>query len=348
MSPRKIQVAVVGLTDNGKSTFINTLLHGEYTETREEDCTKTVHVLNLKNPTTNTDTNPSNLCPTDPKVTLDKIKKMNKDEICDEANADIPTIVLRKELVKLHHGLSLELHDFPGLDQESQYRDTLTNGNYDTVIVLVDALAAARKETRDKQEELLRFIAGSFDVQDPACPPLIIAINKVDKPSHNGKLRVQNMRQFIEDCFKAGCRTEIFSAVPIDEVSKQPEGTFPIVVTMSAMNAFPLRCAEVATSEKEIMSLGTDEVETLEKELLGSRSNDPAKNIFELVRQNTTDSSRLQTALEDTGFPKMIAAIESALVVPSVKASSFLSNSSRSRRKQFVRLFRMMVPTRRS
>lgn len=75
--------------------------------------------------------------------------------------------------------------------------------------------------------------------------------------------------------------------VSIDGVSKRPEGTFPIVVTMSAMNAFPIRCAEVATSEKEIMALRTDEHETLEKELLGSRSNDSAKNIFELVRQST-------------------------------------------------------------
>lgn len=319
---RKVRIAIVGNRDNGKSTFVNAWLRNEYTEASEEDCTRGIHNFHIS-----TDEDCLSDTASSRKETLEKIMAVNstEDEIDSKEEEDFK-INLSEPLIKLNHGLSLTLSDYPGLNEYPQYKEVLKEGQkFDVMIALVDASVAARPESLEQQQKLLEFIAECIDVHNSDCLPLVIGINKVDDPTDpDVKKRVEKVLKCIEEVFKVESRVDGLEELlkrSGEDTHKHAHGTFPVVVPLSAKGAYRFRMIAGLT-KSEFDRLGEDQIKQLAESGLGLQEvkklskEELADEAFKISRDTGDESYLFGDKLQATGFPVMAAAIESCLNGP--------------------------------
>jgi small GTP-binding protein len=186
----EIKVAVVGPVSAGKSTLINALLVGKYSEVSIRRTTAGVNFFRLKPPEKSEDGIPNSetkrsMIP-DKVVELEDIvlqeitkdnKKLRELENVGEKTFDIEGI----QLCECRKDTKLVIVDIPGIneaDSSSKYRDYVANkwDQFDCVILVMDARHGVNTE---EQIVLLELIKSNLTVKKDL--PVIVLFNKIDE-----------------------------------------------------------------------------------------------------------------------------------------------------------------------
>jgi small GTP-binding protein len=283
----EIKVAVMGPVSAGKSTLINALLVGKYSEVSIRRTTAGVNFFRLTPPEESDDGIPSetkwSMAPDkvdSEGVVLKEISKDNKKlrdlKKVGEKTFDIEGI----QLCECRKDTKLVVVDIPGIneaDSSSKYRDYVANkwDQFDCVILVMDARHGVNTE---EQIVLLEFIKSNLAVKKDL--PVIMLFNKVDELDiHEEKELIEEARAKIASLFNIPGSIDIAQDI-ID--AKNQEGTnkkkniaengtyMPIFLPISARNGYVYRLAPVV-DESRFMELEKELVEALGKEQIGLR-----------------------------------------------------------------------------
>lgn len=205
MTEQKILIPVVGFENAGKSTVINALLQGEYSQASLLVCTKAVYHF----PIDAIDTIESFIFKTVSQINQE-VKAVNA-RVKNKLTSKWFPIKLRTPLCQnMMENTQLEIVDVPGWKESSASQDPGTSecvakdyitSNWNTfglVLVVLD-LTCSNEEARTRNKELLRSLS---DINKGKEIPVLILGNKVDAFEDDGmKEAIEHMRADIDSSF---------------------------------------------------------------------------------------------------------------------------------------------------
>ena len=265
--PAEIRVALLGYVSVGKSTVLNALLQGNYSEVSMRRTTAAINFFRISNannankrrriesdtatPTEATIINVS----TDtkelqsPSATLEAIigdnEELRKSNTIQERTFEVQ---VQEPLCDMRPDTTLVLLDIPGVNEagsSKMYMDYVAQkwDTFDCVVVVMDAVQGVNTE---EQVKLLEFVKDNTEKIRNI--PVIVLGNKVDDPDDKEVAGlVGEVRGKVAQIFDVGCREQalddVIAAAGKGEAARYPAEKSPIFVPLSARNAFLYRTA---------------------------------------------------------------------------------------------------------
>jgi GTPase SAR1 family protein len=284
----EIKVAVMGPVSAGKSTLINAMLVGKYSEVSIQRTTASVNFFRLSPPPLSPPlaSEPSQaswpMVPDKSDAEEDILKEISTDNKALRGLDEVGEKTFEVEGVHLcdtREDTKVVIVDIPGIneaDSSSKYRDYVTNhwDQFDCVILVMDARHGVNTEEQIGLLELVKT-----NLKDKKDLPVIILFNKVDELDHEEENEVlQEARDKISSLFGIKKSRDIAQEI-IDCSSDAPgnlknltkKGKYlPIFLPISARNGYVFRLAPVV-DESRFMELEKDLVEALGREQIGVR-----------------------------------------------------------------------------
>lgn len=331
----EIKIAIIGPVSAGKSTLLNALLVGKYSETALQRTTAGVNFFRLNpSPTTTaslSDTTSGKGNSPPPGWSMIADKHDTEDEILEQISKDNKELREQENVVErtfdiegvslceCRHDTKLVIVDIPGINEaesSSKYRNYVTKQwkTFDCVIVVMDAGNGVNSE---EQVGILEFI--QKNLKEEKSLTVILLFNKVDD------LEFTTMDSILEEA-----RTKVASLFDIppkinlanDIVSKKvvgnelqhlknAEGLFmPIFLPISARNAYIYRLASKVDSTR-FKQLEQKLVEVIGKEQIGLRQWNKltAEQQYDHAFDVISDPEVYQEGLQSSNF----ASLESIL-----------------------------------
>jgi GTPase SAR1 family protein len=283
----EIKVAVMGPVSAGKSTLINAMLVGKYSEVSIRRTTAGVNFFHLSPPPPLSPplaSAPSQaswfMVPDESDAEEDILKEISKDNKALRGLDEVGEKTFEVEGIHLcdtREDTKVVIVDIPGFneaDLSSKYRDYVTNhwDQFDCVILVMDARHGVNTEEQIGLLELVKT-----NLKDKKDLPVIILFNKVDELDHEEEKEVlQEARDKISSVFGISKSRDIAKEI-VDCSSDAPDNLknlsetgkyLPIFLPISARNGYVYRLAPVV-DESRFMELEKDLVEALGREQIG-------------------------------------------------------------------------------
>jgi GTPase SAR1 family protein len=283
----EIKVAVMGPVSAGKSTLINAMLVGKYSEVSIRRTTAGVNFFHLSPPPPLSPplaSAPSQaswfMVPDESDAEEDILKEISKDNKALRGLDEVGEKTFEVEGIHLcdtREDTKVVIVDIPGFneaDLSSKYRDYVTNhwDQFDCVILVMDARHGVNTEEQIGLLELVKT-----NLKDKKDLPVIILFNKVDELDHEEEKEVlQEARDKISSVFGIAKSRDIAKEI-VDCSSDAPDNLknlsetgkyLPIFLPISARNGYVYRLAPVV-DESRFMELEKDLVEALGREQIG-------------------------------------------------------------------------------
>ena len=177
----EIKVALLGYVSAGKTTVLNALLQGKFSEVSMRRTTAGVNFFRVYAPTKSSTLEPDNLRTAEHtlhEITNDNARLRQAKEI-QESTFDI---AIDEPLCEMHKDTKLVLVDIPGLNEagsKDMYRDYVNSkwDTFDCVIVVMDVVQGVNTE---EQVQLLELV--KKNLMNNKNLPVIVLCNKVDDP----------------------------------------------------------------------------------------------------------------------------------------------------------------------
>jgi GTPase Era involved in 16S rRNA processing len=238
----EIKVAILGYVSVGKTTVLNALFQGKFSEVSMRRTTAAINMFRIstrKQDITKEDTAADATCTDgwspdkgEPQTASSTLKEtMADNKILRTANVikeKTFDIQLDEPLCEMRPDTSLVIVDVPGLNEagsSDMYKGYVEQqwDTYDCVVVIMDA---EKGVNTDEQVSLLEFV--KMKQQRSKDIPVIVLCNKVDDPSNEEiAVMVNEVREKVEEVFNVDCRSATLekilnpSSTP-DEASPKP------------------------------------------------------------------------------------------------------------------------------
>lgn len=287
----EIKIAVIGPVSAGKSTLINGLLAGKYSEVSMQRTTAGINYFrlnpvpqengNLTTPNTDTDLQSSTLINQEDEIRLE-ISEDNKRLRGDHDDNDE---VQRKtfdingvELCECRDDTKLVLVDIPGINEagsKSKYHDFIKAewNDFDCAILVLDGRHGVNTE---EQVNMLKFVKSNLRTKRNI--PVLILFNKVDELGFTEKEAIlKEAEQKVASLFNIPSAPDLASEIVENKLGEDlqelinAEGYYmPVFLPFSARDGYVYRLAAKADAERFKM-LEMHLVENLGKQQIGLR-----------------------------------------------------------------------------
>jgi len=323
---RAIDIAVIGNTDNGKSTFVNALLGCVIAEVNENKCTEGIHRLRFcHSDDADGDDGTNDAANND---AAEKIKTINADGKSSMDQETVQTHLIElprscRTIVDMHHNLDLVLSDYPGFDSDMKYRDHFLQQHqkHDMVVLILDTMVANKPESfgpngtqRGLVKDVLEFAKRRGD-GEPV--PILLILNKVDEDCDSDTMkRVETVRKCIQDVL----RGKDGNAGDGDDDDGNDDSNAssilkPFVLPLSAKNALMYR-AMAGRKQADIAKLPDNNTKCFLKDICGNRmvaQMSPEARVAKTFEVSRPDSEEYKTCIGLTGFPKLLDSIQECI-----------------------------------
>jgi signal recognition particle receptor subunit beta len=226
-------------------------------------------------------------------------------------------IVLEEHLCEMRPDTKLVVVDIPGINEagaSSKFKDYVAAkwDTFDCVIVVMDGRQGVNTE---EQVGLLRFVKKNLKLKDI---PVIILCNKVDDPYDEEQAEmIGETRREVETIFHAVDREAALERIVSQDQSQgilELKGTFPVLLPISALNAFIFRCGSLMTLE-EFRGFDCKLVDKLGRECIGrdAWSGMSLTEKYENAHSVITDLAKYKEALADSNFDKFLVVLSKSV-----------------------------------
>eukprot|EP00934_Nitzschia_sp_Nitz4_P000924 Nitzschia sp. Nitz4//scaffold62_size106224//9600//10619//NITZ4_004340-RA/size106224-processed-gene-0.44-mRNA-1//-1//CDS//3329555808//924//frame0 len=279
----EIKVAVIGPVSSGKSTLINALLLGKYSEVSIRRTTAGVNFFRLNEAT------PAVVGSSEAAAATPNIRFEREDEILQQISQDNQDLrssedVIERtfdidgvEVCKCRNNTKVVIVDIPGIneaDSSSKYRNYILKNWYDFDMVLL-TMDARHGVNSEEQVELLEFASNNLKTEKNI--PVIILFNKIDELDFNEeKTILDEAHSKISSVFSIPEDKDLAGDIAEGKLNgladlKNSDGTYmPIFLPISIRNGYVYRLAS-AIDEARFCHLEKGLLESIGKEQLGLR-----------------------------------------------------------------------------
>jgi GTP-binding protein EngB required for normal cell division len=301
----EIRVALLGYVSAGKSTVLNALLQGKYSETAMHCTTAGVNCFRLHNKearSSKSATDEGERTPVPDTIhsseqALQQISKDNKKfRSIGTVQESTFNIELAEPICEMRNDTTLVLVDIPGLNEagsKDMYLDYVNTkwNTFDCAVVVMDVFQGVNTEEQVKLLEVVKKNAhGNKDI------PVIVLCNKVDDPENEEVMKfVQRVSKKVNALF-------------------QEEVTF---IPLSAENAFVYRTAS-QQSLQDFKSLDKSLVDRIGCDEVGKSKwrNLALEERYRVAYKAVSNKANYEGNLKATNFHSFLEALNSCLGEP--------------------------------
>jgi GTPase SAR1 family protein len=333
--PFELKVALLGNVSTGKTTVLNALFRDRYGNVCMKRTTAAVNYFTLskskkvvgeQEATAPSDTGSAstteawNMVADDPRSAESTLQEIAQDDATLRQSEKVVEkfydINLEEHICEMRPDTKLVVVDVPGINEagaSSKFKDYVAAkwNTFDCVIVVMDGRQGVNTE---EQVELLRFVEENLKLKDI---PVIILCNKVDDPYDEEQAEmIGEARREVETIFNVVDREAALEHIVSQDQPKgfEEEGTFPVLLPISALNAFIFRCGSLMTLE-EFRRFDYKLVDKLGRERIGrdAWSGMSQSEKYENAYSVITDSAKYKAALADSNFDKFLVLLSKSI-----------------------------------
>jgi small GTP-binding protein len=350
----EIKVALLGYVSAGKSTVLNALLHGKFSEVAKRRTTAGINFFRIvsKGESTaskgessepqNTAEAPCGEWQIEPEKIYEaeeafKTIKVNNGKLRESNRIEESTfdVVLDEPLCEMHKDTNLVLIDIPGINEAGNhnlYREYVHEKwkSFDCVIAVMDVNQGVNTE---EQVELLRFIQKNAHEQKGV--PVIVLCNKVDDLEDEEVMElVDEVRSKVEEIFQApkSCGTQGKPLISTQWIVSTTTNAFDcMMISLPCKVAFLPISAGNAFVYRTASRLSFDEFKKLDKSLIEKLGRDEVgkakwrKLSQELKYKEAYDivscKSTYEGSLEATNFHVFLDALNQCVGGPRIQSA---------------------------
>ena len=322
-----IHVALMGYVSAGKTMLLNAFLKDQFGQVSMQRATAGVNFFRItKKSTTDQTSGPANKDSRKASNGRANRKVRSAHETLAETTADnqklrsskevqekVFDVELEEDLFEMRDDTKLVLVDVPGINEagaSKKYKDYVSNKwhTFDCVILVLDGRQGVNTE---EQVALLKL--AKDNCKKVRQIPLIVLLNKIDDPEdEEHQLIVKETTKKIEELFKVSDRAKWLAQITSGKARSNNKAgvSSPIVVPVSAVNAYIYRAAASLTLEDFKAKIDNSLVEKLGKEAYGRRwkkfkDAEKYEKAFEVIQ----DDDQYEDGLDASRFKDLLLAM---------------------------------------
>eukprot|EP00527_Entomoneis_sp_CCMP2396_P001878 CAMPEP_0198155238 /NCGR_PEP_ID=MMETSP1443-20131203/69032_1 /TAXON_ID=186043 /ORGANISM="Entomoneis sp., Strain CCMP2396" /LENGTH=728 /DNA_ID=CAMNT_0043821981 /DNA_START=475 /DNA_END=2662 /DNA_ORIENTATION=- len=323
--PFEIRVALLGYVSVGKTTLLNAILGGKYSEISMKRTTAAVNLFRLtfksnegSNKGKTGDGQQENVrghhktSSSAAESTLDEITRDNKAfRNSKQLQEKLFDIELDTQLLEMRENTKMVLVDIPGINEagtSNMYKDYVSDNwhTFDCVVIVMDGRQGVNT---DEQVELLKFAKGQCEAVKDV--PVITLMNKIDDPDDDEQqLLIDEARSALKRIFK-----NPLCAKNLDDISTAVQSTesmhfSPYLIPISSIHAYIYRSACKLDLEVFKKKIDLHLVDKLGRDIFGRKwKNFDESEKFEKAYKVVRDPKESRDGLEASNFIQFLAAL---------------------------------------
>ena len=334
-----LKIAVIGHVSVGKSTLLNAIFGGKFSEVSKRRTTAGINHFhlscNIKSDQTKDEEEGLSDIPEEDNADIE-LKPEAPDDMSDNIKTQSETLAeitqdnteLRRVKIiqnknfhisvdempfEMHHDASLTFIDIPGLNEagtQDLYTKYVTETwyTYSGILLVMDASQGVSTE---EQIELLKFV--ELNVRTKKNIPVVVVCNKVDDVEDEELMELVNeVQEEIEKIFKRKSNfDDILKKLSVDSQEKAPiVESSPVFIHMSAENAFVYRSMSSLTLEDFSSKDEKSKIDMVGKAEFGNKWRKmTTEQKYDAIQELANDPEECKDRLALTNYDKLISVL---------------------------------------